>query len=70
MKIKIINYTTLKYEEIGQIIDKYINDQEYQTHYFGKVDWFRFKVYDKIYLCQVRYMKSGIQYLIENEKMI
>lgn len=69
MKIKILNRTNLNYECIGQIIDKYMNDSDTgETYYFGKVDWFKFKAYDKIYLCQVRYMKTGIQYLIEEEK--
>lgn len=69
MKIKIINNTKLSYEIIGYIIDKYMNDGDPgETHYYGKIDWFNFKVYDKMYLCQVRYMKSGVQYLIEDDK--
>lgn len=69
MKMKIINNTDLSYEVIGQIIDKYMNyGDPGETIYYGKVDWFNFKAFDKIYLCQVRYMKSGVQYLIEEEK--
>lgn len=69
MKIKIINNTSLSYEVIGQIIDKFVADGDPgETQYYGKVDWFKFKVFDKIYLCQVRLLKSHIQYLIEEEK--
>lgn len=69
MKIKIVNNTDLSYEIIGQIVDKYLNDGDPgETQYYGKVDWFKFKVFDKIYLGQTRLMKSHLQFLIEKEK--
>ena len=62
------NHTNLGYEEIGQIIDKYIADGKEDTFYFGKVDYFRFKAYNKIYDCQVTYLKRYVKYLIKEAK--
>jgi len=58
------NRTNLGYEEIGQIIDKYIADGKEDTLYVGKRDTFRFRAYGKIYDCSVTYLKKYVKYII------
>ena len=67
MTIKITNNAKLDFEIIGQIIDKYMNDNKQDTFYFGKVDMFKFKAECKIYICSVRYLKNYVNYIIEEE---
>ena len=62
------NHTSLSYEAIGQIIDKYRNDYELETIYYGKQNSFSFRAYGKIYDCVVTYLKSYVKYDIMEAK--
>ena len=62
------NHTNLGYEEIGQIIDKYINDGKEDTFYYGKKDYFNFRAYGKVYDCWVIYLKRYVKYVIREVK--
>ena len=61
MKIMIINETNLTYNLLGQIIDGNLGYEE--TIYYGKVSWFKFCVKDKIYQCQIRYLKKYTEWV-------
>jgi len=62
------NHTNLSYEAIGQIIDKYMSDNQYITIYNGKTDHFSFRAYNKVYDCVVTYLKSYVKYDIMEAK--
>lgn len=56
MKTMIINKTNLTYNLLGQIIDESLEYEE--TIYYGKISYFKFCIKDKIYQCQIRYLKK------------
>ncbi len=68
--MKIINEARLPYEVIGQIIDKYINENIEDTLYYYKIEYFNFRYNKKIYKMQVRYLKKYVEFRVveyENE---
>lgn len=60
--MKIINKTNLPYKLIGQVIDDYIGNHYEDTLYVGKIMYFEFMYRDKIYKCQIRYLKRYVEW--------
>ena len=70
MKLKIVNYTHLKYSIIGDIIDKIINDKDNEeTHYIGQVEWVIIEVKNKYYAVQIRYLKRYVEWIFSDKVM-
>ena len=63
--MRIINKPNLPYEVIGQIMDKYVNDTYEDTCYYGKIETFDFSYNKKIYHMRVRYLKTFVEWTIE-----
>lgn len=61
--MKIINETNLSYQYIGWIIDKLIEDDQGDTHYFGKVDYKSIIIKDERTInIQIRYLKTYTEF--------
>lgn len=60
--IKIINEPCLPYKIIGKIMDDYIDNGYEDTVYVGKIEYFEFVYKDQRYKCQIRYMKTGVEW--------
>ena len=54
--MKIINETSLSYEELGRIIDKVMESQD--TIYEGKIDLLKVGFKNDVIKIQIRYLKS------------
>lgn len=64
--IKIINEPNLPYKIIGYIIDKDIENNYDDTIYIGKIEYFEFIYKNKRYKCQIRYIKTGVEWRFMN----
>lgn len=60
--MKIINETNLCYAELGLLIDSIMKSNTGNTMYYGKVEWFDFKIKDIVYICQIRYFKKYVEW--------
>lgn len=60
--MKIINETSLSYRRIGEIIDKIIDYDKGQTHYFGKVECSEVEVLGIRVKVQIRYLKRYVEW--------
>lgn len=60
--MKIINEPCLPYKVIGQVIDDYIEKSYDDTCYYGKIEYFEFMYREEIYKCQIRYLKSYVEW--------
>lgn len=70
MKMKIVNYTQLKYSIIGDIIDKIINNKDNEeTHYIGQIEWVIVEVKNKYYVVQIRYLKRYVEWIFSDKVM-
>ena len=64
--IKIINDPCLPYKIMGQIMDEYIENGYGDTVYVGKIEYFEFLYKNNKYKCQIRYMKTGVEWRFMN----
>ena len=60
--MKIENSPCLPYKIIGQIIDDYIEKNYADTCYVGKIEYFEFMYKGNKYKCQIRYLKSYVEW--------
>lgn len=60
--MKLINKAKLPYKVIGQIIDDITKKEPETTIYVGKIEYFEFVYKDQRYKCQIRYMKTGVEW--------
>lgn len=60
--MKIENSVCLPYAVIGKIIDDYIEGNYEDTCYVGKIEYFKFVYKNNTYKCQIRYLKSYVEW--------
>lgn len=60
--MKIVNNTDLSYSTIGLMIDKIIENDIGDTHYYGQVEVATMEVAMKKIKIQIRYLKSYVEW--------
>lgn len=68
MKININNKTNLSFKTISQVINKYLEDGDEDTIYYGKVDYELFGYKKNEYKMEVTYKKNSINIIIDEIK--
>lgn len=63
--MKIINRTELSYSTLGIVIDEILKEQEHETIYFGKIEYFNFERVNKKYRGIIRYLKRDTVWTFE-----
>ena len=65
MKTNINNKTNLNFKIISQVINKYLEDNNEDTIYYGKNDYELFSYKKNVYKMEVIYKKNSINIIID-----
>lgn len=65
--MKVVNNTDLDYSTIGLLMDHLIKNSHDDTHYYGKIDWFKIKIQEKTIKIQIRYLKRYVEWRFDYE---
>ena len=60
--MKIINQTDLNYQTIGLLIDTIMEKNQGSTNYYGKIEFCRMSVGNRVINVQIRYLKRYVEW--------